>query len=143
MVVLLIFGWTILQSSWLWSIIIIAIIILPSLINFSWEIVGRKPPEAQLRQHLFVSIRSVASQFVQNIFILICLPYEGYINCDAIIRTNWRMILSHKKLLEWNHSLARSNNTDQSLLATYLSMWFAPFISTIILFYLFTHSAIT
>jgi len=143
MVVLLIFGWTILHSSWLWSVIIIAIIILPSLINFSWVIVWRKPPEAQLRQHLFVSIRSVASQFVQNIFILICLPYEAYINCDAIIRTNWRMIVSHKKLLEWNHSLAKNNNTDKGIPFAYLSMWFAPVVSVIILIYLITYSAIT
>jgi len=143
MVALLIFGWTILQSSWLWSLIITAIIILPSLINFSWEIIWKRPEEAQFRQHLFISIRSVANQFIQNIFILICLPYEAYVNCDAIIRTGWRILFSHKKLLEWDHSLARSNHKNKSLVATYFSMWFPILLSLITLFYLVTHSSIT
>ncbi len=143
MVLLLIMGWTILQSSWIWSITIIAIILLPSFIYFSWEIIARKPDEAALKQHLFVSVRSVANQFAQNIFILVCLPYEAFVNLDAIIRTSWRMIFSKRKLLEWNPSSSTSRTVNNSLAGTYLSMWFAPFISFVILSYLLTHSAIT
>jgi cellobiose phosphorylase len=143
MVLLLIMGWTILQSSWLWSLTIIAIVILPSFINFSWEIIARKPREAEMKQHLFVSIRSVANQFLQNIFILVCLPYEAFVNCDAIIRTNWRMIFSKRKLLEWNPSSNASRTASNSLPEVYLRMWFAPFISVAVLSYLLTYSSIT
>jgi cyclic beta-1,2-glucan synthetase len=143
MLLLLIMGWTILQSSWLWSLTITAIIILPSFITFIWEVTCKKPPEAEFRQHLAVSVRSVANQFAQNVFILICLPYEAYINCDAIIRTNWRMIFSKIKLLEWNPSSNVSRAGGNSLYRVYLSMWFGPFISFIILWYLIVHSAIT
>ncbi|HLK29924.1 MAG TPA: hypothetical protein VKT28_15195, partial [Puia sp.] len=143
MVLLLIMGWTILQSSWLWSLTIIAIIILPSFINFSWEVMARKPREAAMKQHFFISLRSVANQFAQNIFILICLPYEAFVNLDAIIRTNWRMIFSKRKLLEWNPSSNASRNASKTLPGIYLSMWFAPFLSLLVLSYLLTHSAIT
>ena len=34
------------------------------------------------------------------------LPYEATVSLDAIARTGWRMLVSHRRLLEWNPSAA-------------------------------------
>jgi len=143
MVVLLILGWTILHSSWLWTLTVIGIVISPSLIIFLWDLLYKKPDQVSLRMHASVSLRSVASQFIQNIFLLICLPHEAYINADAIIRTIWRLTISNKKLLQWSPGSNRSQQGAKSLVVTYLYMWFTPVLSLATLGWLFTHSSLT
>ena len=40
----------------------------------------------------------------QAAFTLVCLPYEAFFSLDAMLRTAWRMLVTHKRLLEWNPS---------------------------------------
>ncbi len=63
---------------------------------------------------------------MQALFWLACLPYEAYVNLHAIVRTLWRMYITGKKLLEWNPS-SQVRKTKETLLDTYVTMWFAPF----------------
>ena len=42
--------------------------------------------------------------FAQAAFTLVCLPYEAFFSLDAIIRTGGRILITHKRLLEWNPS---------------------------------------
>ncbi len=74
--------------------------------------------------------------FVQVAFTIITLPYEAFVSQDAIIRTVWRMLISHKRLLEWNPSNAIDCNNHFNLLGSFRTMWISPIIaiSTIIYF---------
>ena len=66
------------------------------------------------------------------------LPYEATVNLDAIARTAWRMLVTHRRLLEWNPSAADEpdrrrvdGTTSRSELAASIrSMWIAPVIAT-------------
>ncbi|MEP6792907.1 MAG: hypothetical protein ABJB16_01165 [Saprospiraceae bacterium] len=101
---LLLFGWIISNSPWFWTISVIGIIIPTSILSFLWSL-HKKPPDQLLWSHTLVLFENLVGQFIQHLFIIITLPYETYINLDAIIRTNWRMIISHKNLLEWDPSV--------------------------------------
>ena len=65
---------------------------------------------------------------------LACLPYEAYLSLDAIVRTVFRMLVSHRGLLEWNPSRHVDRERDQEtttsaradLNASFRTMWFAP-----------------
>jgi cyclic beta-1,2-glucan synthetase len=123
---LLILGWTILLSSWFWTLVVIGIILVPSLI-ISVVYIFQKPEEVHLRQHLLACGQSAARQLYQAAFVLISLPYEAFYSTHALLRTCWRLIISKKRLLEWNsiaEHLSRLN-----LIESFQTMWISPFIA--------------
>ena len=137
---LLLFGWIISPSPLFWTLSIITIVILPSLVTFFWEI-WRKPDDVLLLQHAILAIRFSSHNFLQHVITLAALPYEAFVNLDAIIRTNWRMLISHKKLLQWNPSSNISKTNSKNLFSEYLLMWFSPFLALLIFGYLsYDHS---
>ena len=106
---LLLSGWTILQSSWFWTLVVIGIILIPPLL-ISVVYIFQKPEDVILRQHLKSAGQTVARQLYQAAFFLISLPYEAFYSMDAIFRTCWRLFFSKKRLLEWNSSGREDHN---------------------------------
>src|SRR4029079_9849445 len=89
------------------------------------------------------SIRSAKNSFFQHILYFICLPYEAFLYTHAILITFWRMFISGKKLLEWNASSNSSNHSASTLFQTYLTMWFAPVLSTGLFIYFTFYAPLT
>jgi cellobiose phosphorylase len=129
---LLIMGWTVLSSPWFWTLSALGILFIPSLISSLLELL-KKPGDVFFRQHLDSVRHYSAGRFVQGMFTLACLPYEAFFSLDAIARTAWRMLVSHKKLLEWNPSGSPDRNISASriggLVSTFRTMWVAPFLA--------------
>ncbi|MDD5708635.1 MAG: glucoamylase family protein, partial [Kiritimatiellae bacterium] len=90
----------------------------------------RKPADLLLRQHRAAEVRSTGERFAQAALTLAFLPYEAYFSLDAIVRTVWRMLAAHRRLLEWNPSseVAR-NNSRANLPAAFRSMWIGPVLA--------------
>lgn len=136
---LLLLGWTVLSLPWFWTMSVIGIIFIPSLISFMLEIL-KKPDDLHFSQHLTVVGHSIARRFIQGVFTLACLPYEAFFSLDAILRTTWRMLVTHKQLLEWspseNPNKSSSNSRMGSLARVYRTMWFAPFLAVAAVIYL-------
>jgi cellobiose phosphorylase len=91
----------------------------------------QKPGDVLLRQHLAAAARSAGRHSTQAVFTLACLPYEAVFSLDAIGRTVWRMLVTHKRLLEWNPSGNPDGNNRTDLVASYRTMWIAPVIATV------------
>ena len=132
---LLMLGWTVLSSAWFWTLSVIGIILIPSLIASALDVL-QKPGEVLLRQHLAASARSTRRRFAQAAFSLVCLPYEAFYSLDAIVRTTWRMLITHRLLLEWNPSSDPERNDRTGLAASCRTMWIAPVIATATVIYL-------
>ena len=136
---LLLLGWTVLSSAWFWTLSVIGIILIPPLIASILEMF-RKPDEVLLGQHLAASVRSALRRFAQAAFTLVCLPYEAFFSLDAIVRTTWRMLVTHRRLLEWNPSSDADRNSRNShtgrLAAFCRTMWIAPLIAVAAVIYL-------
>src|SRR5450759_1467518 len=79
-----------------------------------------------MRQHLAAALRSAGRHFAEAAFTLVCLPYEGFFSLDAIVRTAGRMLVTHKRLLEWSPSSHLDSNNRTDLFASCRSMWIAP-----------------
>ncbi|MDE1191380.1 MAG: glucoamylase family protein [Arachidicoccus sp.] len=99
----LILGWTLLPYPLLWTLSVLSILFIPVLITTLWQLL-HKPEDLNLLAHVRETFYAAAFQALQVIFYIICLPFEAYYNSDAIIRTNWRMIISKKHLLQWTPS---------------------------------------
>ena len=133
---LVLLGWTELSSAWLspwfWTLSLIGIIFIPSLISSLLDLL-KKPDDLLFRQHIASVGRSVARNIVPVGFTLACLPYEAFFSMDAIVRTTWRMLVTHKLLLEWSPSGDPDKNTKSSrmggLADACRTMWIAPFMA--------------
>jgi len=136
LLILLLFGFIFSGSPLFWAIIVVAIICVPSAITFIWD-TFRKPGDMVILQHLIFSTRSAFNSFFLQFLDFILLPHEAYIYTDAIVRTNWRLCISRKKLLEWNPSNHAIKNAPKTLFSFYVSMWFSTLLAIGIFCYLF------
>ena len=132
---LLLSGWTILSSSWFWTLVVIGIVLIPSLI-ISAVYLFQKPEEVLLRQHLKAAGQSAVSQLFQVAFMLVSLPYEAFYSVVAISRTCWRLIISKKRLLEWNSRAKAENQSWFKLIESFRTIWISPVIAILSATYL-------
>ena len=132
---LLLLGWTILSSAWFWTLSMIGIILIPSLIASVLDVL-QKPVDVLLVQHLSASVRSTRRRFAQAAFSLVCLPYEAFYSLDAIVRTTWRMLVTHRRLLEWSPSGDPERTGRTGFVASCRTMWIAPVIAIATVIYL-------
>jgi len=135
LILLLLLGWTLLSQALFWTLVVIGIILIPSLITSILD-VFHKHTDVLLRQHLTTVMDFAARHFVQAAFTFVCLPYEAFYSLDAIARTVWRLLISHKLLLEWNHSGIQDRNCHTDIIETYRIMWIGPIIAFSSLIYL-------
>ncbi len=125
---LLLLGWTVLPAAGFWTLAVIGIILIPSLISSALSVL-QKPIEVTLRQHLAAALRSAGRHFVQAAFSLVCLPYEAFFSLDAVIRTTCRILITHKRLLQWNLSGDSDRTRRTGLAGSYRTMWIGPMVA--------------
>jgi len=125
---LLVLGWTVARPAWFWTVVVIGIIAAPPLI--AWLIdLFRKPDDALVRQHLATAMRSLVNHLAQTVFTVACLPHEAWFSLDAVLRTNWRILVSRRRLLEWLPS-GHANGAGQAAFVAHLRlMWIAPTVA--------------
>jgi len=130
-VLLLILGWLFLPQPLLWTSSILAIWFLTPVLATIWHFF-HKPDDIDFWSHL----NDVGSGFSLNLkhilFNISVLSFEAWNNMDAIIRANWRMIVSHRRLLEWTPSSAMTSKKQKNIVDSYAYMWVSPFIVIII-----------
>ncbi len=134
LILLFLFGWMVMSQVWFWTLSAIGIILIPSMIISVLDLI-QKPVDMLMRQHLAAAMHSAGMHFAQAVFTLITLPYEAFFSQDAIIRTVWRMLISHKRLLEWNPSHVIDRNSRINILESYRTMWISPIIAILTIIY--------
>ncbi|HMC84291.1 MAG TPA: hypothetical protein VKI61_02150, partial [Chitinophagaceae bacterium] len=129
--VLLLLGWMIMPSSLFWTLMVSGIIIFPIFITSVWDTI-RKPHDVTLKYHLLNTVQSISEISVKTLFTLICLPFEAFCNLKAILLTLWRMLITKRKLLEWNHSANVRKAAPDGLSACYVAMWIQPVLASVV-----------
>lgn len=142
LLMLLLMGWTILPFPWFWTLAVTVFILFTVMAAASWQLF-HKPKELNMKAHLsevWASFRDILLRFVFGIAVL---PYEAAVYTDAVVRTNWRMIFTRKKLLQWTPSAAASSWDSMNLRVFYETMWAPPFLAmacTSLLLYTQSHT---
>lgn len=124
---LLILGWTILPAALFWTTVVLGIILVPSLVDSISNLL-KKPDDVSPGQHLAASAGLAYQHFGRAAFTLVCLPYEAFFSLDAILRTIWRMLVSHRNLLEWNPS-GNVQSSPAGFASSLRAMWIGPFLA--------------
>ncbi|MDK9699003.1 MAG: cyclic beta 1-2 glucan synthetase [bacterium] len=125
---LLLLGWIVSPSIWFWTLAVLGIVMIPSLFASAFNVL-QKPVEMTLAQHLSAVLHLTSRHFAQVVFMVVSLPYEAFFSLDAITRTAWRILISHKRLLQWNPSGESERNCRTDLADSYLTMWIGPFVA--------------
>jgi hypothetical protein len=133
--ILLLLAWMVLPSVLFWTIVVSGIIVFPIFITSLWDTL-RKPKNVLLKYHIKNSWQNLRDITVKTLFTLICLPYEALSNLRAIMKTLWRMVISRKKLLEWEPSSHYKLANPSSLRASYSAMWIEPVLTVAFLVFL-------
>ncbi|WP_341274772.1 GH36-type glycosyl hydrolase domain-containing protein [Rhodocyclus gracilis] len=100
---LLVLGWGLLPAPLLWTVSLLAVVLLPAVLAVCVEVL-QKPHEVLLRQHLAGVSRAASRRLLQLGFEIACWPFEAYFSVDAILRSLWRTQVSHRRVLEWTPS---------------------------------------
>ncbi|MES2933196.1 MAG: glucoamylase family protein, partial [Pseudomonadota bacterium] len=125
---LLLLGWLVLPAPWLWTAAVLAILALPTLCILLVDLL-RKGQDVRLRQHLRATLRDSGIHFSHVLLGLTFLAYETYFSLDAIVRTLWRMGVSHKLMLEWNPSHQSKRASNLTFAGAYSAMWVSPLLA--------------
>lgn len=128
LMLLLVLNWTILPENHFWLAIILAIVILPAIVNTLVEFL-RKPSDMLPSQHITNMIHIVYQRVSQFILYLACLPHEAWYSLNAILKTSWRMIVSKHHLLEWTPFDQVNQRLRNTPTAWILSLWMGPAVA--------------
>jgi cellobiose phosphorylase len=100
--------------------------LLPAIINSL-----HKPADLPLAMHLREAARSCGRQLGQVLLNLTFLPYEAFISLDAIGKTLMRLLVTHKRLLEWQTSSDSARTSGVDIASFYATMWISPAIALV------------
>lgn len=130
LLLILLLGWSILPYPWFWTLAVTIIVLLPVMAAAALRLIHR-PEDIDLKAHVSDVGRSVRDVLIRFMFDMAVLPYETYRYTHAILLTNWRMIFTGKKLLEWTPSAQSPRHSENTILSNYLSMWIGPVIAAV------------
>lgn len=121
MIVFLIIGWLLIPKPALWTLLFMAAWLLPPILTGIWQLF-RKHESVGWKTHLSEVKGDTIGVILHIFFNIACLPFEAVQNLDAIFKSNWRMLFSHKKLLQWTPSKS-SRSQQKNLQQSYAYMW--------------------
>lgn len=127
---LLLLGWSVLPFPWIWALSVAAILLLPAIAAAGWQLM-RKPIDLTLRAHLSEVGAPLRDILIRFLFGIAVLPHEALGFADAVIRTNWRISISGRNLLEWTSSASASRNARNGIVRAYGTMWMPPLLASL------------
>jgi len=108
-------------------LLVVAIIAFPGLLALGSAF--RKSADLTWSMHLRGVADTGARQLGQMFLTLAFLPYDAFISMDAIVRTLLRLLVTHKRLLEWQTSSDSELSARNDLAGCYARMWIAPLVA--------------
>nr|WP_320050490.1 glucoamylase family protein [uncultured Desulfuromonas sp.] len=114
-----------------WTLLVVAVIILPPLIGTAIELI-RKPEERAVLAHLAVTGKSAGRPILLALLTLVLLPYDTLICLDAILRSGVRRMFTRRGLLLWQLATYARRNARRTLVDFYCEMWIAPLLAILL-----------
>ncbi len=108
--------------------LVVAIAALPGLFSVLAAL-PRPPAGLPWVMHLRKVAGDGGRQAGQVALTLAFLPYEAFLSADAIARTLLRMLVTHRRLLEWQMSVDSERAAHKSLAGFLSMMWISPVVA--------------
>jgi cyclic beta-1,2-glucan synthetase len=116
-------GWTVLPGSPVtWSILGVLAIAAPWIIGVLLALVGPSADKS-LRAYYGAVGRDALVSAQQVALAVVFLPHQAWLSLDAIGRTLWRLMVSRRRLLEWQPAAITERATRGSFAEAWRVMW--------------------
>lgn len=111
--------------AWYAMALIAGVACLPKLINLGTQLVhkGREIPWLIHLGTVLDDSWRAAKMVALDIAVM---PYEGYVNLDAMARSLWRMVIRRTRMLEWRTSSEAERTARRDLIGHVRAMWVGP-----------------
>ena len=119
--VALVLGWTLPLHAALWTAFILATIALPALLPVVAAIVPARAG-VTVRSHLRALGKDLLLAVDRVVLQIVFLPHQAWLMVDAISRTLYRLIVSHRNLLQWVTAAQASLTATPGLVGIYRKM---------------------
>ncbi|HEX4797188.1 MAG TPA: glucoamylase family protein [Humisphaera sp.] len=130
MLALLVCGWFLPGAALLCTLVVIAILVGPAILNAAAQST-RRPADLPVVYHLRMLANSAGRQVLQQSFVLACLPYDAFVSLEAIGRTAIRVLITGSQLLEWRTAREAQRAARADIFGFYSSMWALPVAAAI------------
>ncbi len=130
LVILLLAAWWIPGAGRFGVLAVAGILLLPGLLAAAGALV-RRPDDFPYAQHAREVGRTLGRQVLREVFALACLPYEAYVALSAVARTEFRLLVSRRRLLEWRTARDAQRSARAGLGGTYVEMWTSPVVAAV------------
>lgn len=128
LMIMLLLGWTIPGQALFWTLTVLGIIFMPSVIITLTDLF-KKGDELNWRQHFSEIINSTGRRSAESVFFLSCMPYESFISIFAIMHTLCRMLITRRNLLKWDTAADSDSDKTDRIIGSFIKMWIAPAIT--------------
>jgi len=128
MLVLLLRGWALTGLPAYWTLVIVMFLLGPPLLIALVQVGRNLWHHAQPRRWRN-TLRGIRDELLRDLFAIAVLPFEAYLNLDAIGRSAGRLLFTRKHLLEWT-SMSDAQRSAAVRLGGYVRlMWVAPAVA--------------
>jgi len=139
MLVLLLRGWTLAPQPVYWTAVVIAFLLGPplfiALAQMTRNLVHRAHPH-----HWRAGLRGAYEQLLRIGFAIAVIPFEAFLNFDAILRSAGRLLFTRRRLLEWTTMESATHVDASGLLEFARLMWVAPACAAVSTLVLWAHA---
>ncbi len=129
--IMLLWGWLGAMEPGSWTFAVLILVLIPPLSSALQELM-HKTVDVPIEQHLTAALSTSSQHFMRAVLPLVWLPFEALYSLDAIGRTLWRMLISKRRLLQWNPSREVERSDSNTLSELYRTMWIAPLLTTVL-----------
>lgn len=133
LLLLIIIGVLVFNEAWLISIIFASIALGMSLISATVSAAICADLTVIGRHSKATIIYGVKGAFLEFITLFFALPYNAYMMADAILKTLWRVFVSHKNMLEWVTAADAESKHKGGFFDHYKKMWICPVLGAVFL----------
>lgn len=114
-----------------WTALLAAIYFLPNLLK-SLQALVVKSEHLRWSTHIPHALGKELRTGIIDVLDLLLLPFTAYFYLKAILLTAWRLLVSHRHMLEWQTASDADQKVNQTLPGIVATMWIAPVSAVVI-----------
>jgi len=119
--------------AWFWTLAVIAVVWLPSLLSSAIELI-HKPKDRGVWAHLLHTSRAAGRPTAHAFLTLALLSYDALICLDAMARSAVRMLFTRRGLLTWHTAAYARRNARRTPMDFVREMWIAPLLVLVLIY---------
>lgn len=110
----------------LWLAFVAITLALPVSTAVAEAMLAARPTDVPFRARMANWAENLARTTYETALFIVFLPHSAYVSIHAVCITLWRMVVTHRRMLEWVTAAAAEKRMKNDLRFAYAKMWACP-----------------